>query len=340
MAIKKIAVRGGHNFLAKGACALLDETTEDRKVYKALLNYLRALGYSVLDVTPSNCSVNVDLAYGVNKAEQWGADLFLSIHFDKAYNSYSGNLGTGTWICARGGQAEVYAKRIVDSIAKGTGLKNRGVKVNPKLYELRKTSMPAVIVEVCFCEATEDVRKYRNAGADKIGKLIAEGVAQKVIDASAPIPNAGSSNNNTSNNTVVSSMANATTQNVSTRLNIRAKGTTSSAVVGTIPANADFTVKWVDPNYLGWYFVDYKGTTGYVHQDYVRKYLMAKTKNVSSALNIRAKGSTASSVIGKVYPNEIFRINYVNPDYIGWYNITTSKGVTGYVSSDYVDTNL
>ncbi|MGU8655408.1 N-acetylmuramoyl-L-alanine amidase, partial [Clostridium perfringens] len=26
----KIAIRGGHNFLAKGACGLIDETIEDR----------------------------------------------------------------------------------------------------------------------------------------------------------------------------------------------------------------------------------------------------------------------------------------------------------------------
>lgn len=329
--IKKIAVRGGHNFLAKGACALIDETTEDRKVYKALLSYLRTLGYEVLDVTPSNCDVNTDLAYGVNKAEQWGADLFLSIHFDKAYDSYSGNLGTGTWIYATGGQAEVFAKRIVDRVASGTGLSNRGVKCNPKLYELRKTSMPAVIVEVCFCEATEDVRKYRNAGADKIGKLIAEGVAQRVIDPSVPSPNTGNDN---------FVLCNATTKNVSTQLNIRAKGTTSAPVLGTIPANAEFNIKWVDSDYLGWYYIDYKGTTGYVHQDYVKKYLMAKTKNVSSALNVRAKGNTSSDVVGQIYPNEIFRINYVDSDYLGWYYITTSKGVNGYVCDDYVDTNL
>ena len=52
MTIKKIAIRGGHNFQAKGASALIDETVEDRKVYKATMNYLRECGYSVLDVTP------------------------------------------------------------------------------------------------------------------------------------------------------------------------------------------------------------------------------------------------------------------------------------------------
>lgn len=177
----KIAVRGGHNFQAKGASALIDETIEDRKVKDSVILNLRKEGHEVLDVTPGNCDVNTDLRYGVNKAEEWGADLFISIHFDKAYDSYNGALGTGTWICGAGGQAEVYARRIVNSIANGTGLRNRGVKTNPKLYELRKTSMPAVIIEVCFCEATTDVSIYKATGANLIGELIAEGICNKDI---------------------------------------------------------------------------------------------------------------------------------------------------------------
>lgn len=178
----KIAVRGGHNFKAKGALGIIDETIENRKVYKALIKYLNIAGHNVIDVTPGDCDVNTDLYLGVQKAKENNSELFLSIHFDKAYDKYEGPLGTGTWIYGRGGKAEIYAKRIADNLSKGTGLKNRGVKTNPKLYELRKTSMPAVLVEVCFCEATEDVRIYREKGPDLIGKLIAEAINEKEIE--------------------------------------------------------------------------------------------------------------------------------------------------------------
>ncbi len=178
----KIAVRGGHNFKAKGALGIIDETIENRKVYKALIKYLNIAGHNVIDVTPGDCDVNTDLYLGVQKAKENNSELFLSIHFDKAYDRYEGALGTGTWIYGRGGKAEIYAKRIVDNLSKGTGLKNRGVKTNPKLYELRKTSMPAVLVEVCFCEATEDVRIYKEKGPDLIGKLIAEAINEKEIE--------------------------------------------------------------------------------------------------------------------------------------------------------------
>lgn len=177
----KIAIRGGHNFQAKGAIGIIDETVENRNVYKVVVKYLQNAGHTVIDVTPGNCDVNTDLYLGVQKAEENNVDLFISIHFDKAYSTYNGALGTGTWIVGLGGDAEKYARRIVDKVAEGTGLKNRGVKVNSSLYELRKTSMPAIIVEVCFCEATEDVRIYREKGPDFIGKLIAEGIANKDI---------------------------------------------------------------------------------------------------------------------------------------------------------------
>lgn len=173
----KIAIRGGHNFQSTGAVGLINETIEDRKVKDSTIKYLRESGHKVLDVTPGNCDVNTDLAYGVNKAEEWGADLFISIHFDKCYDSYNGSLGTGTWIYGTGGNAETIANRIVDKVSEGTGFKNRGVKINPRLYELRKTSMSAIIVEVCFCEASEDVRIYKEKGADAIGCLIAKGIS-------------------------------------------------------------------------------------------------------------------------------------------------------------------
>lgn len=184
----KIAVRGGHNNQAAGASALLNEVREDRKVYQAVIANLIAAGHTVLDVTPGNCGVNEDLRYGVSKANAWGADLFISIHFDKCYTYYDGPLGTGTWIYGYGGNAETYARRIVNSVANGTGLKNRGVKCNARLYELRNTNMPAVIVEVCFCESTTDSEIYNNKGPALIGNLIAEGICNKDIDGGSYVP--------------------------------------------------------------------------------------------------------------------------------------------------------
>jgi len=187
----RMAIRGGHNFLAKGASALIDETTEDRKVKDSVIKYLKELGHTVLDVTPGNMDSDSDLAYGVNKANAWGADLFISIHFNKAYNSYSGAIGTETWVYSKTDNItldEEVGARIVNAIA-GLGFKNRGVKESQVLYELRATKMASIIVEVCFVEATEDVALYKKLGPDTIGKAIAEAISNKKIEVSKfPLP--------------------------------------------------------------------------------------------------------------------------------------------------------
>ncbi|WP_291665236.1 N-acetylmuramoyl-L-alanine amidase [Clostridium sp.] len=187
----KIAVRGGHNFLAVGSSALIDEVIEDRKVKDSVIKYLRELGNDVLDVTPGNMDSDSDLAYGVNKANNWGAELFISIHFNKAYNSYNGAIGTETWIYSKTDNIkldEEIAGRIVNGIA-GLGFINRGVKERIDLYELKATKMASIIIEVCFVEATEDVALYRKLGPDAIGKAIAEAISNRKVEVSKfPLP--------------------------------------------------------------------------------------------------------------------------------------------------------
>lgn len=175
----KIAVRGGHTELCAGASALLNELTEDRKVKDSVIKYLRALGHEVLDVTPPvNYTSNsgVDLSYGVNKANEWGADLFASFHFNKAYDSYTGALGSEVCVYS----THEIAQRVVNALG-SLGFKNRGQKVRTGLYELKHTKMKAMIVETCFVEATEDVALYRKLGHDAIGRAIAEAISNSNI---------------------------------------------------------------------------------------------------------------------------------------------------------------
>ena len=184
----KIAVRGGHCPNVPGSSALIDELTEDRLVKNAVIKYLKQLGINVLDVTPpdTTSSSSSDLSYGVNEANNWGADLFVSIHFNNAYSSYNGALGTEVCVYSEYDTA----KRVVNKMAY-LGFKNRGQKVRTGLYELRHTSMKSMIVEVCFVEATEDVALYKKLGYDKIGKTIAEAIVNSSTnstDSTTPEP--------------------------------------------------------------------------------------------------------------------------------------------------------
>ena len=175
----KIAVRGGHCPNATGAKGIIDELTEDRKVKDSVIKYLRMLGYDVLDVTPPDNTqvLNEDLRYGVTKSNNWGANLFVSIHFNKAYDSYNGALGSEVCVYAPFDTAQ----RVVNGLS-SLGFKNRGQKNRTKLYELKSTKMLSMIIEVCFVESIVDVALYKKLGYDKIGKTIAESIANKKIE--------------------------------------------------------------------------------------------------------------------------------------------------------------
>ena len=172
----KIAVRGGHCPNVPGSRGIIDELKEDRLVKNAVIKYLNQMGVRVLDVTPpdSTSSSSADLSYGVNKANNWGADLFVSIHFNNAYSTYNGALGTEVCVYS---EYDI-AGRVINKMA-SLGFRNRGQKVRTGLYELKHTSMKTMIVEVCFVEATEDVALYKKVGYDYIGKTIAESLVNR-----------------------------------------------------------------------------------------------------------------------------------------------------------------
>ena len=169
----KIAVRGGHCPNVPGSRGIIDELKEDRLVKNAVIKYLNQMGVSVLDVTPpdSTSSSSADLSYGVNKANNWGADLFVSIHFNNAYSTYNGALGTEVCVYSEND----VAGRVVNGLA-SLGFKNRGQKIRTGLYELKNTKMKSMVIEVCFVESIEDVALYKRLGHDAIGKAIAEAI--------------------------------------------------------------------------------------------------------------------------------------------------------------------
>lgn len=247
----RIIVRAGHTETAGGATALLNELTEDRKVKDSVVKYLRALGHEVLDVTPpanTNLTIKGDLVYGVDKANKWGGDLFVSIHFNKAYASYNGAIGTEVCVYSKNDVAQ----RVVDAIS-GLGFKNRGQKVRNNLYELNSTKMKSMIVEVCFVEATEDVALYRKLGADTIGKTIAEAIVGTKVQAVSV-----SDNVEPSKEFVVRITADV--------LNVRKEPNTSSSVVTTVKKGDAYTIVSSSGSWL-----KLKSGKGWIHSSYTQK---------------------------------------------------------------------
>ena len=165
-----INVHAGHNpdgKVACGAIGIIRESTEARNVKNEVIRQLNGLGHTVYDCTVENGkSANNVLCNIVNKCNAHTADLDVSIHFNAGAKDVDGNgktTGVEAIIYSDNSKSKNYAQRVVMEIAK-LGFKNRGVIVNQKLYVLRKTKAPAMLIECCFVDDKDDVALYDYKG--------------------------------------------------------------------------------------------------------------------------------------------------------------------------------
>ena len=97
------------------------------------------------------------LATRVNAANAWGADYFISIHANASTNP-SAN-GTEVYVYRTPSTAADLAEDVLEGIVERMDTKDNGVRVNASLYVLRRTQMPAILVELGYITNAEDVRK-------------------------------------------------------------------------------------------------------------------------------------------------------------------------------------
>ncbi len=105
-------------------------------------------------------SNSTSLAARVNAANEWPANYFISIHVN-ANNNPNVN-GSEVYVYQEYTQSYYLAEQILNSIVSNVGTKNNGVRVRPSLYVLRKTNMPAVLIELAYITNSSDVEKLRN----------------------------------------------------------------------------------------------------------------------------------------------------------------------------------
>ena len=162
----KINVSAGHNpdgKVACGACGIIKESTEARRVKNQVIKLLRAKGHTVYDCTCSNGKSQSDvLQQIVTKCNKHKVDLDISIHFNAGASDKKGNgktTGTEVLIYSENSKAKQYAERTAKAIAE-LGFKNRGVKIRDNLYFLHRTNSPAMLIECCFVDDKDDVKLY------------------------------------------------------------------------------------------------------------------------------------------------------------------------------------
>ena len=174
----KIYIDQGHNPVNPNAGAEGNGLREQDLVYtigQELANRLRAdpdfevrLSRPTRDTLLGTTNAT-SLAARVSEANRWGADYFISLHTNAASSPSAG--GSEAYVYARGTPAFGFAEDILTNLTNVTGLRDRGVQARPGLYVLRKTQMPATLVELGFITNPRDAALMR----DEPG-LFAEGI--------------------------------------------------------------------------------------------------------------------------------------------------------------------
>ena len=100
------------------------------------------------------------LAARVNAANSWRADYFLSIHVNASTNENAN--GTECYVYSKDSKAYYLATSVLNSIVSDLGTKNNGVMIRPSLYVLRRTNMPAALIELAYITNYADSIKLRD----------------------------------------------------------------------------------------------------------------------------------------------------------------------------------
>ena len=171
---KKIALSIGHSILKNGECTsasgVVNEYKYNKKLAPYIKKYLEKVGCTVdiINVPEKKyTSKSSEKTYKLEKINGHKYDMAIELHLNCANGKSHG--------------CEVYyvsskGKEIAQRIDKklGTVFTDRGVKT-AQLYFLTKTDCPSALVESFFCDSKSDYKIGKNY--DKIGKLIAEGIA-------------------------------------------------------------------------------------------------------------------------------------------------------------------
>lgn len=104
----------------------------------------------------------VSLETRADFANQLHADLYMSIHCNAFTNPESH--GTETWYYDGSEQGKVLAVSMQEELVRRLGLWNRGIKPTTTLSVLRRTKMPAVLLELAFISNPEEEAMLRLDG--------------------------------------------------------------------------------------------------------------------------------------------------------------------------------
>ena len=128
--------------------------------------------------TQIGSSNSESLRLRVADANAWGADYFISIHTNAS--SIPSATGSEAFAYSSPSAAFSLGEDILKNLSRVTGLRNRGMQVRTNLYVLRKTAMPAVLVELGFITNASDAA-LMNSRPDLFARGIYDGIVEYTL---------------------------------------------------------------------------------------------------------------------------------------------------------------
>lgn len=171
-----IYLDAGHGGKDPGAIGTTYSTKEKDAaldVSNRVMKKLQEKGYKVK--YSRNTDVYIPLLERTQVANNLGADLFVSIHFNSATTASAA--GIETLYKVDGRKSNVLADKIQNSMISAISLKNRGVKTRTDLSVLNNSKMDAVLIEGGFLSNSNDENQIKSASfRETLANAIVKGI--------------------------------------------------------------------------------------------------------------------------------------------------------------------
>lgn len=181
----KIAIDNGHGLYTAGKRTppfpntgkVIHEWEFNHPTALKLADILRADGHEVLLV--SNTSSDTPLLTRASLANKWGANLFVSIHYNALTGVWGTHGGTETLYCLNSNNGKRAAGLVQAQLVKMLGWRDRGIVPRSDLTVLNRTVMPAILTEAGFMDNLTEASKMLDPNYQfKVAMAIANGINQ------------------------------------------------------------------------------------------------------------------------------------------------------------------
>jgi N-acetylmuramoyl-L-alanine amidase len=191
----KVAIDDGHGIETPGKRTpafpdgtVIRENQFNAPTAKKLGEALKRCGIDVIFVAPEE--TDTSLATRVSRANKANADIFVSVHYNAFKGVWGDHGGIKTYHYPGSTKGEKLAKCIQKYVKNGTPMRDRGID-SANFYVLRKTSMPAALVECGFMDNMNEAKlmldpAYQEETAEEICQGVCEYLGVKYVPKPEP----------------------------------------------------------------------------------------------------------------------------------------------------------